>query len=60
MQPRESTTVRPPQPERRCFRVSAAATDESRRRGSRLGLAHRYALRNLPPIEQDLLPEEEP
>ncbi len=43
-----------PQPEpKRCFRVSAVDTARSRRRGSRLGLASRYALRNLPPLEEE-------
>ena len=42
----------PPEP-KRCFRVSAADTARSRRRGSRLGLASRYALRNLPPLEEE-------
>lgn len=43
-----------PSPEpKRCYRVSKADTERSRRRGSRRGLAHRYALKSLPPVEED-------
>lgn len=37
---------------RRCFRVDQSRTARSRRRGSARGPASRYALRNLPPIEE--------
>lgn len=38
---------------RRCYRVSAADTERSRRRGARKALHNRWALRGLPPIEED-------
>lgn len=38
---------------RRCFRVVAADVEKSRRRGSSRGPASRYALKNLPPIEEE-------
>jgi hypothetical protein len=38
---------------RRCFRVSQADVSASRARGSRRGPRTRYALKNLPPIEEE-------
>jgi hypothetical protein len=38
---------------RRCFRVAPADRRASYRRGSARGPASRFALKNLPPIEED-------
>jgi len=38
---------------KRCFRVSQDALAASRKRGSQRGARSRYALKNLPPIEED-------
>ncbi len=38
---------------RRCFRVAANDTEQSRARGARRGLASRYSLSGLPPIDPD-------
>jgi hypothetical protein len=36
---------------RRCFRVAANDTARSRARGARRGLANRYSLSGLPPVD---------
>lgn len=38
---------------KRCFRVSQDALAASRKRGSIRGARSRYALKNLPPIDED-------
>lgn len=38
---------------RKCFRVSESRKADSRKRGSQRGVASRYALKNLPPIDED-------
>lgn len=38
---------------RRCYRVDGERKSQSRKRGSQRGVASRYALKNLPPIESD-------
>lgn len=38
---------------RKCFRVSPVDRERSYRRGSARGPASRFALKNLPPIEED-------
>lgn len=44
----------PPKDEtKRCFRFSQEERQRSRSKGSKKGNASRYALRNLPPIEED-------
>lgn len=51
--PRETDEPLPAEKPRRSYRVSAADTERSRRRGLRRGNASRWALRGLPPIEED-------
>lgn len=41
-----------PEPQR-CFRVSEDARQKSRLRGARRGNASRFALKNLPPIDEE-------
>jgi hypothetical protein len=38
---------------RRCFRSSGDEFQKSRSRGSRRGPASRYALKNLPPVDEE-------
>ena len=53
-QPTTPEWCEPPKDEpRRCFRFRQEDKRKSRERGSRRGNASRYALRNLPPIEED-------
>lgn len=41
------------EPPKRCFRESEADREASRQRGLKRGRAARWALRTLPPIEED-------
>lgn len=41
-------------PKAKTVRDFARSLDACRRRGTRRGLAARYALKNLPPVEEDL------
>ncbi len=51
-QERFEPAPKPAEPKRR-YTICPAAFERSRRRGSRRGLASRYALRSLPPIEEE-------
>jgi hypothetical protein len=46
---------------KRCFRVRQADVEASRKRGSAKGARSRFALRNLPPVDDELppLPEDD-
>lgn len=44
----------PPKPQtQRSFRIDEGAHQDARSRGGRRGTASRFALRNLPPIDED-------
>ena len=50
----QPTTIEEPEEKpKRCFRYYQEARKESRSRGSRRGSASRWALKSLPPIEED-------
>jgi hypothetical protein len=53
-QPTTPEWCEPPKDEpRRCFRFSQQDVNRSRSKGQKKGIVSRYALRNLPPVEED-------